>query len=81
VPAFDHGYAVTSISQGLIADRVLVNIETGVYLWLLNSAWHVAISRAQASIRRSGSPSVFERHHSVRTATTFATAAEASCFA
>jgi conjugative relaxase-like TrwC/TraI family protein len=45
---FDHGYAVTSHSaQGLTAERVLVNAETGVHPDLLNSRFgYVAISRA-----------------------------------
>ena len=45
---FDHGYAVTShSSQGLTAERVLVNADTGVHSDLLNSRFgYVAISRA-----------------------------------
>lgn len=45
---FDHGYAVTShSSQGLTADRVLVNADTGVHLDLLNTRFaYVSISRA-----------------------------------
>ena len=45
---FDHGYAVTSYSaQGLTADRVLVNADTGVHPNLLNSRFgYVAMSRA-----------------------------------
>jgi ATP-dependent exoDNAse (exonuclease V) alpha subunit len=45
---FDHGYAVTSHSaQGLTADRVLVNADTGVHPDLLNSRFgYVALSRA-----------------------------------
>jgi ATP-dependent exoDNAse (exonuclease V) alpha subunit len=45
---FDHGYAVTShSSQGLTAERVLVNAETGVHPDLLNSRFgYVSISRA-----------------------------------
>ena len=45
---FDHGYAVTSHSaQGLTAERVLVNADTGVHPELLNSRFgYVAISRA-----------------------------------
>jgi UvrD-like helicase C-terminal domain len=45
---FDHGYAVTShSSQGLTAERVLVNADTGVHPDLLNSRFgYVAISRA-----------------------------------
>ena len=45
---FDHGYAVTShSSQGLTAERVLVNADTSVHPDLLNSSFgYVAISRA-----------------------------------
>ena len=45
---FDHGYAVTSYSaQGLTAERVLVNADTGVHPDLLNSRFgYVAVSRA-----------------------------------
>jgi hypothetical protein len=45
---FDHGYAVTGhSSQGLTAERVLVNADTGVHPDLLNSCFgYVAISRA-----------------------------------
>lgn len=45
---FDHGYAVTSHSaQGLTAERVLVNADTGVHSDLLNSRFgYVSISRA-----------------------------------
>ncbi len=45
---FDHGYAVTShSSQGLTAERVLVNADTGVPPDLLNSRFgYVSISRA-----------------------------------
>jgi hypothetical protein len=45
---FDHGYAVTSHSaQGLTADRVLINADTGVHPDLLNSRFgYVAVSRA-----------------------------------
>ena len=44
----DHGYAVTSHSaQGLTAERVLVNADTGVHPALLNSRFgYVSISRA-----------------------------------
>jgi ATP-dependent exoDNAse (exonuclease V) alpha subunit len=44
----DHGYAVTShSSQGLTAERVLVNSDTGAHPDLLNSRFgYVAISRA-----------------------------------
>jgi hypothetical protein len=45
---FDHGYAVTShSSQGITAERVLVNADTGVHPDLLNSRFgYVSISRA-----------------------------------
>ena len=45
---FDHGYAVTShSSQGLTADRVLVNIDTNVHPELINSRFaYVSVSRA-----------------------------------
>jgi ATP-dependent exoDNAse (exonuclease V) alpha subunit len=45
---FDHCYAVTShSSQGLTAERVLVNADTGVYPDLLNSrSGYVSMSRA-----------------------------------
>ena len=45
---FDHGYAVSShSSQGLTAERVLVNADTGVHPDLLNSRFgYVSISRA-----------------------------------
>jgi conjugative relaxase-like TrwC/TraI family protein len=45
---FDHGYAVTSHSaQGLTAERVLINADTGVHPDLLNSRFgYVAVSRA-----------------------------------
>jgi conjugative relaxase-like TrwC/TraI family protein len=45
---FDHGYAVTSYSsQGLTAERVLVNADTGVHPDLLDSRFaYVSISRA-----------------------------------
>ena len=45
---FDHGYAVTSHgAQGLTAERVLVNADTGVHPDLLNSRFgYVSISRA-----------------------------------
>jgi ATP-dependent exoDNAse (exonuclease V) alpha subunit len=46
---FDHGYAVTShSSQGLTAERVLINAETSVHPDLLNSRFaYVSISRAR----------------------------------
>jgi conjugative relaxase-like TrwC/TraI family protein len=45
---FDHGYAVTSYSaQGLTAERVLVNADSGVHQDLLNARFgYVSISRA-----------------------------------
>jgi len=45
---FDHGYAVTShSSQGLTADRVLVNVDTHVHPELVNSRFaYVSVSRA-----------------------------------
>jgi conjugative relaxase-like TrwC/TraI family protein len=45
---FDHGYAVTShSSQGLTAERVLINADTAVHPDLLNSRFgYVSISRA-----------------------------------
>lgn len=45
---FDHGYAVTShSSQGLTAERVMVNADTGVHPDLMTSRFgYVAISRA-----------------------------------
>jgi ATP-dependent exoDNAse (exonuclease V) alpha subunit len=46
---FDHGYAVTShSSQGLTADRVLVNIDTTSHPDLINSRFaYVSVSRAR----------------------------------
>jgi ATP-dependent exoDNAse (exonuclease V) alpha subunit len=45
---FDHGYAVTShSSQGLTADRVIVNIDTKAHPELINSRFaYVSVSRA-----------------------------------
>jgi ATP-dependent exoDNAse (exonuclease V) alpha subunit len=45
---FDHGYAVTShSSQGLTAERVLINADTHVHPDLVNSRFgYVSISRA-----------------------------------
>jgi hypothetical protein len=45
---FDHGYAVTShSSQGLTADRVLVNIDTNVHPELIDNRFaYVSVSRA-----------------------------------
>ena len=47
-PHLDHGYAVTShSSQGLTADRVLINIDTAANPQLINSRFaYVAVSRA-----------------------------------
>jgi ATP-dependent exoDNAse (exonuclease V) alpha subunit len=47
-PHFDHGYAVTShSSQGLTADRVLINIDSNAHPQLLNSRFaYVSVSRA-----------------------------------
>jgi ATP-dependent exoDNAse (exonuclease V) alpha subunit len=49
---FDHGYAVTShSSQGLTAERVLVNAETAVHPDLINSRFgYVAVSRASHEV-------------------------------
>jgi ATP-dependent exoDNAse (exonuclease V) alpha subunit len=51
-PHFDHGYAVTShSSQGLTAERALVNADTGVHPDLLNSRFgYVSISRASHEV-------------------------------
>lgn len=45
---YDHGYAVTShSSQGLTAERVLVNVDTNVHAKLINNRFaYVAVSRA-----------------------------------
>jgi ATP-dependent exoDNAse (exonuclease V) alpha subunit len=45
---FDHGYAVTShSSQGITADRVLVNIDTSTHPELINPRFaYVSVSRA-----------------------------------
>jgi len=47
-PHFDHGYAVTSHnSQGLTAERVLVNMDTNVHPELINPRFaYVSVSRA-----------------------------------
>src|SRR5439155_13578055 len=47
-PHFDHGYAVTSHSaQGLTADRVLINVDSGTHPDLINSRFaYVSVSRA-----------------------------------
>jgi conjugative relaxase-like TrwC/TraI family protein len=50
---FDHGYAVTShSSQGLTADRVLVNMDTTVHPDLINTRFaYVSVSRASQDAR------------------------------
>ncbi len=50
---FDHGYAVTShSSQGLTADRVLVNIDTEVHPELINNRFaYVSVSRASHDVQ------------------------------
>ena len=50
---FDHGYAVTShSSQGLTADRVLVNMDTKVHPDLINTRFaYVSVSRASEDVR------------------------------
>ena len=50
---FDHGYAVTShSSQGLTADRVLVNIDIGVHPDLINPRFaYVSVSRAAQDVQ------------------------------
>jgi conjugative relaxase-like TrwC/TraI family protein len=50
---FDHGYAVTShSSQGLTADRVLVNMNTNVHPELINTRFaYVSVSRASEDAR------------------------------
>ena len=50
---FDHGYAVTShSSQGLTADRVLVNMDTNVHPELINTRFaYVSVSRASEDAR------------------------------
>jgi len=52
-PRFDHGYAVTShSSQGLTADRVLVNVDTSIHPDLINSRFaYVSVSRASLDAR------------------------------
>jgi conjugative relaxase-like TrwC/TraI family protein len=49
---FDHGYAMTShSSQGLTAERVLVNADTGAHPDLLNSRFgYVSVSRASDDV-------------------------------
>ena len=48
MPHFDHGYAVTShSSQGLTAERVLINVDTSTHPDLINSRFvYVSVSRA-----------------------------------
>ena len=50
---FDHGYAVTShSSQGLTADRVLVNMDTRAHPELINTRFaYVSVSRAAQDAR------------------------------
>ena len=50
---FDHGYAVTShSSQGLTADRVLVNMDTEVHPKLINSRFaYVSVSRGSHDVQ------------------------------
>jgi len=64
-PHFDHGYAVTShSSQGLTADRVLINIDTTVNPQLINSRFaYVAVSRASldAEIYTNGAADLGQR--------------------
>lgn len=50
---FDHGYAVTShSSQGLTADRVLINVEASAHRDLINQRFaYVAVSRAAHDVR------------------------------
>lgn len=50
---FDHGYAVTShSSQGLTADRVLINVEVSAHRDLVNQRFaYVAVSRAAHDVR------------------------------
>jgi hypothetical protein len=50
---FDHGYAVTSHgSQGLTANRVLVNMDTNVHPELVNTRFaYVSVSRASDDVR------------------------------
>jgi hypothetical protein len=50
---FDHGYAVTlHSSQGLTADRVLVNMDTKVHPELINTRFaYVSVSRASEDVR------------------------------
>jgi ATP-dependent exoDNAse (exonuclease V) alpha subunit len=70
---FDHGYAVTShSSQGLTAERVLVNIDTNLHPELVNSRFaYVSVSRASqdAQIYTNDATSIREHlaHNSDKT--------------
>jgi conjugative relaxase-like TrwC/TraI family protein len=70
---FDHGYAVTShSSQGLTAERVLVNIDTNIHPELVNSRFaYVSVSRASqdAQIYTNDATSIREHlaHNSDKT--------------
>jgi len=50
---FDHGYAITShSSQGLTADRVLINVEVSAHRDLINQRFaYVAVSRAAHDVK------------------------------
>jgi hypothetical protein len=53
---FDRGYALTSYSsQGLTADRVLVNIDTNVHLLTWTSSILAPASCAKAFLLQTGS--------------------------
>jgi ATP-dependent exoDNAse (exonuclease V) alpha subunit len=62
---FDHGYAVTShSSQGLTAQRVLVNMDTEAHPELINSRFaYVSISRGshEAQIYTNNTATLGER--------------------
>jgi conjugative relaxase-like TrwC/TraI family protein len=62
---FDHGYAVTShSSQGLTADRVLINIDTKIHPELINPRFaYVSVSRAafDAQIYTNASSSLVQK--------------------
>ena len=53
MPHFDHGYAVTShSSQGLTAERVLVNMDTDVHPELISQRFaYVSVSRASYDVQ------------------------------
>ena len=59
---YDHGYAVTShSSQGLTADRVLINIDSNIHPQLINDRFaYVAVSRASldAQVYTDAAPSL-----------------------